>query len=446
VAVYIDTFLAAMLTTIAFNVASDRQRRIVGTIMVTICVLDVLLAVYEVRVGDHLLPQGELDTIEQATAAQYEEVSGDASEFRGFAFWTHPLTGALATAMAALMVLGMGMRWRRVVVLLAIFAIGLLAYGGRAALVTTILMLTSAALFQLAAGLATRRLNVGFLGAFIGSVFVLPALFILLVSTTGIGDRIMTHLYLDDSAQVRIVQWRVLGHLNLKEVLLGVPIDRVNSLKQQVGLTGIGADIENPWLLTFLGLGLVGFPVLVGSLFLFLWHLGQRANRPVGWLIIMATLLICSTSNSLGRKAPDLIIMTGFLFGVAGFQKLGEVDEAEARSTAIAPHVPTEVPMSIGMANPNCHVVFRPFHVAPSRWLPQVVYAGCPIDLETAPARLEPARGLHKGFPFPFMSMRRMNPRRRKAGALWLRFSQSLASRRHHARGNRLIRLALRQE
>jgi hypothetical protein len=233
VAVYIDTFLAAMLTTIAFNVASDRQRRIVGTIMVTICVLDVLLAVYEVRVGDHLLPQGELDTIEQATAAQYEEVSGDASEFRGFAFWTHPLTGALATAMAALMVLGMGMRWRRVVVLLAIFAIGLLAYGGRAALVTTILMLTSAALFQLAAGLATRRLNVGFLGAFIGSVFVLPALFILLVSTTGIGDRIMTHLYLDDSAQVRIVQWRVLGHLNLKEVLLGVPIDRVNSLTNQ---------------------------------------------------------------------------------------------------------------------------------------------------------------------------------------------------------------------
>ena len=351
VAVYVDTYVAAMLAAIAFNVASDRQRRIVGYIMVTIVVLDVLLAVYEVRVGDHLLPQGELDTIEQATAAQYEEVSGDASEFRGFAFWTHPLTGALATAMAALMVLGMGMRWRRVVVLLAIFAIGLLAYGGRAALVTTILMLTSAALFQLAAGLATRRLNVGFLGAFIGSVFVLPALFILLVSTTGIGDRIMTHLYLDDSAQVRIVQWRVLGHLNLKEALLGVPIDRVNSLKQQVGLTGIGADIENPWLLTFLGLGLVGFPFLVGSLFLFLWHLGQRANRPVGWLIIMATLLICSTSNSLGRKTPDLIIMTGFLFGVAGFQKLGEVDEAEALSTAIAPHVPTVPRSALALAS-----------------------------------------------------------------------------------------------
>jgi hypothetical protein len=339
VAVYIDTFLAAVLTAIAFNVASDRQRRIAGYIMVTIVVLDVLLAVYEVRVGDHLLPQGELDTIEQAMATQYEAVSGDASDFRGFAFWTHPLTGAFATALVTFMVLGMGMRWRRIVVLLGIFVIGLLAYGGRGALVTTILMLTAAALFQLASGLATRRINVGFLGAFIASVFVLPALFILLVSATGIGDRIMTHLYLDDSAEVRIVQWRVLSHLDLHEVLLGVPLDRVAKLKEQVGLTGIGADIENPWLLTFLGLGIVGFPFFVASLFLFLWHLGQRANTPVGWLIIMATLLICSTSNSLGRKTPDLVIMTGFLIAIAGFKERREV-AAEPRSTAVAPPVP----------------------------------------------------------------------------------------------------------
>ena len=159
---------------------------------------------------------------------------------------------------------------------------------------------------------------------------------------------------------------------------MGVPIDRVNSLKQQVGLTGIGADIENPWLLTFLGLGLVGFPFLVGSLFLFLWHLGQRANTPVGWLIIMATLLICSTSNSLGRKTPDLIIMTGFLFGVAGFKSWVRSMKPR-RDRQLSRHT------------------FRPFHVAPSRWLPKLVYGGCPIGLETAPARLEPAQGLHKG-------------------------------------------------
>ena len=36
VAVYVDTFLAAMLTAIALDVASARQRRILGYIMVTI--------------------------------------------------------------------------------------------------------------------------------------------------------------------------------------------------------------------------------------------------------------------------------------------------------------------------------------------------------------------------------------------------------------------------
>lgn len=350
VAVYVDTYLAAMLAAIALNVASNRQCRIVGYIMVTISVLDVLLAIYEVRVGDHLLPQGELDTIEQAMVTQYEAVSADATEFRGYAFWTHPLTGAFATALAVFMVLGMGMRWRRVVLLLGIFIIGLLAYGGRAALVGTGLMLAAAALFQLASGLATRRLNVGFFGAFIASVFVLPALFILLVSTTGVGDRFMTHLYLDDSAEIRLVQWGVLGHLNFNEALLGVPLDRVNKLKELIGLTGVGVDIENPWLLMFLGLGLVGFPFFVASLFLFLWHLGRRADTPVGWLIIMAMLLICSTSNSLGRKTPDLVIMTGFLVGVAGFRQLGEVDEVEARSTAIATHAPTVPRTALALA------------------------------------------------------------------------------------------------
>src|ERR1039458_2034166 len=42
---------------------------------------------------------------------------------------------------------------------------------------------------------------------------------------------------------------------------------------------------------------------------------------------------------------------------------------------------------------------------------------------------LESVRRLHQGLQ-SFLSMRRMEARRRKASALWLRFSQSLASRR----------------
>ena len=50
-----------------------------------------------------------------------------------------------------------------------------------------------------------------------------------------------------------------------------------------------------------------------------------------------------------------------------------------------------------------------------------------PVDPEPAS---ESVRRLHEGLQ-SFLSMRRIEARRRKASALWLRLSQSLASRRH---------------
>jgi hypothetical protein len=44
----------------------------------------------------------------------------------------------------------------------------------------------------------------------------------------------------------------------------------------------------------------------------------------VGWLVIIATLLICSTSNSLGRKSPDLVIMTSIMVAIVGFSQRQE--------------------------------------------------------------------------------------------------------------------------
>ena len=331
-AVYIDTYLAAILTAIALDRASPRQRRILGYTILALCVANVLLAVYEVRMETHLLPQPELDTLENNQTDIQEPVT----EFRGYALWAHPLTGALATSLAAFLVVGMGMPWWRIVVFLGVFVIGLLAYGGRGALVTTVLLVVSASLFQLASGLMTRRLNVGFACAFVAGVLLLPALFSVVTNTTHLGSRVMTHMYLDESAEVRIVQWRVLNYLTLRDALVGVPLERIDKLKQQVGLTGAGADIENPWLLTFLGLGAVGFPVLIGSLFLFMWHLGRRANTQVGWLIITAALLIWSTSNSLGRKTVDLVLLAGYMSALGGFKPVQEAEQPET-TTTVAP-------------------------------------------------------------------------------------------------------------
>ena len=105
------------------------------------------------------------------------------------------------------------------------------------------------------------------------------------------------------------------------DVLFGVNADRLDLLKTQIGLSTTRLqDIENPWLLTFLGLGLLGWPLLLGSLFTLMLHLGRRANTGTSWMLVTVVLLICSTSNSLGRKTPDLVFLSIFAIALSSFK------------------------------------------------------------------------------------------------------------------------------
>lgn len=327
VAVYLETYLAAALVAIALEVGTERQLRVLGYTVLTFCVINVAMSLLEGATQTHFLP------VPVGLQGNYDQ---GVDEFRGQALYDHPLTGALVTSMALFMVLGMRMRGWLTTGIFGFFIIGLMSFGGRSALATTMLMIAAAVLFQLASGLATGRLNVGFLGAFIAGVILLPALLVLLTATTDVGARITSHLYLDDSADVRIVQWRVLSLLNMHDVLFGVPLERINLFKAQVGLSGIGDDIENPWLLTFLNLGVIGFPCLFAAVFLFMWHLGRRTDTPIGWLIVIATLLICSTSNSLGRKAPDLVFLAGVVVALSGFRSAQNQAAATQQPEAVA--------------------------------------------------------------------------------------------------------------
>ncbi len=161
----------------------------------------------------------------------------------------------------------------------------------------------------------------GFVGAVAAAVLILPPLMIVLVTSTDIGERIITHMYIDDSAQVRNLQWQVLNYLNLNDVLFGVPPDRLEMMKYQIGLGGATTDIENFWLLMFLNLGGIGFVVYVAALGLFIAYLGRTANHPLGWMLLIATILIASTSNSLGRKSTDLFFATACIMAMTGYPK-----------------------------------------------------------------------------------------------------------------------------
>jgi hypothetical protein len=336
-AVYVETFLVAALGAIALETGTERQRRILGYTILTFCLVNVGIALLEGRFENHLvpsLPPSDMTAAQMAFEAQVDE-------FRGQAFYPHPLTGALVTSMGLFLVLGMRLRSWLAAAVFGVLVVGLLSFGGRSALATTLFMIAAAALFQLAAGLVTRRLNIGFLAAFVAGAVLLPVLFVVLTTMSDIGMRIMSHLYADDSFDVRIIQWRVLDLINVRDALFGMSPERIDLLKAQVGLTGsVGADIENPWLLMFLNLGFVGFPFLVAAIFLLMLHLGRQSETPIGWLLVTATLLICSTSNSLGHKTPDLIFLVGFMEALGGFKPERYEQQQPAEAAA-----PDEVPV-----------------------------------------------------------------------------------------------------
>jgi hypothetical protein len=340
-ALFVETYLSAAFATIALETGAERQRRVLGYTILAFAVVNVTISLMEGMTETHFLPT---DMSVQEVAGIQGNYDQGVDEFRGQALYAHPLTGALVTSMALFMVLGMRLRGWLTAAIFGWFIIGLMSFGGRGALGTTMFMIAAAALFQLASGLATGRLNIGFLGAFIAGVILLPVLFVVLMTMTDVGMRITSHLYLDNSADVRIVQWHVLPLLNLHDILFGVPLERIAKFREQIGLTGAGADIENPWLLMFLSLGVVGFPMLASALFLFMWHLGKRVDSPVGWLLVIATLLICSTNNSLGRKTPDLIFLAAVMSGLSGFTRLEQQQSAAAppqeASAAAMPPIP----------------------------------------------------------------------------------------------------------
>jgi hypothetical protein len=315
-AVYVESYLAAGMLLIAMRHASDRQKRALGWVIIFFCVLSVFLSIYEGATQTHLIPMNFGDD----DAGKMAEIA-DAEDFRGAGLFAHPLTAAVVTAMAVFMLLRMEMNGLWKATLFTILLVGLLSFGGRAALGTTVVLVGVAAVAATLRGLVRRDLTPGFMAAIGAGLFILPPLILVLITSTDIGGRIISHMYYDDSAAVRNIQWLVLQHLNLHDVLFGVPPDRMEVLKYQIGLGGDTTDIENFWLLMFLNLGIMGFIVFLIALGLLVGHLGRKVAHPLGWLLLLAAILIDSTSNSLGRKSIDLFMMAACMTVMTGYPK-----------------------------------------------------------------------------------------------------------------------------
>jgi hypothetical protein len=235
------------------------------------------------------------------------------------------LTAALTTSMAMFMLLRMRMNGLVKAGLFTALLVGLLSFGGRAAIGTTLIILGVVALVVLVRGVARRDLSLVSVGAIMAALVIVPLLMLVLVTSTDIGARIPTHMYMDDSADVRTMQWVALDHLNL----YGVPPDRLGVLKYQIGLGSDTTGIENFWLLMFVSLGFVVFVISLG---MFIVHLGRTAGHPLGRMLMPGAILIDSISNSLGRKSVDLLFMAACMIAMAGYLRTAPAVSLQRRA------------------------------------------------------------------------------------------------------------------
>ncbi len=297
--VLLDTFLPAGLAAAVLGSASDAARQRLRSMMQLLLALNAALALAEMAAQATLVPL-------YLNGNAYHPLTAD---FRPTALFDHPLTGALMTMIG----LALAPRGRLAgIAYRCLLGAALLAFGGRTALAVT--LATAAVLgFRRGARLVLsrhRRAGWAMLAA-AGAALVGVGLGAAALAA-GLGDRLAGHLYWDASAQVRLAQWEILGQLDTAQLLFGTPREALladlNALRLATGVE----VIENFWLLMAVSLGAIGFPLFLaglGALCAWCW---QRTDLQ-GRALLIGTLLVASSSNSLGRKSTVLVCLVAAL-------------------------------------------------------------------------------------------------------------------------------------
>ncbi len=312
--VLLDTFLPAGLLAGVLSQARPGALLTLRRAMQVLLAANAALALVEKAAQSTLVPLYLND-------AAYHPLTED---FRPTALFDHPLTGAL------MMMIGLALAPSRLPWRLAYQGLlwaALVAFGGRMALGMSVLTVAAGAGLQAGRRVLARdpraawTLLMGGAGVLAGAAGLGAAF------AAGLGDRLAGHLYWDGSAQVRLAQWQILGRLDAWQLLFGTPREDLLRALNALRL-GSGVEvIENFWLLMFVSLGVLGFPLFLagfGGLLTWCW----RRTGPQGRALMLGALVVASASNSLGRKSTVLVCL------VAGTLCVEKVEASPARSHA----------------------------------------------------------------------------------------------------------------
>lgn len=301
-AFFIDTLLAPALLAMVLLMGPLEWRRWVFRILVGLLALNALIGIGEALFEERLTPYlaGDQPIIEEF--------------FRATALGGHPLTNALRTATVLIACLILPYRW--LLILIPLFVIALLAFGGRTALATGVLLLLGWSVYYFFRGIVVRTFDVRLVFGLLLMALLLVGAIIGLTVSLDLGERIFANLSWDSSAQSRLLIFRVFDYFDLDDWLWGMgPAGISEVLERLKGLTTL-TDFENFWILLLMQVGLAWFVLVSIALLGFIASLVWRAP-PALKLSAVSFLLIASSNNSLASKSQTLAILAALLIGGA---------------------------------------------------------------------------------------------------------------------------------
>ncbi|EJB5292638.1 hypothetical protein G6329_12050 [Vibrio cholerae] len=228
---------------------------------------------------------------------------GGFSTFRSTAFLAHPLNNALITASLTLLL----MRYTKIpaVLYVSIVVLALFAFGGRAALGIFLLGIFFLILPKLRLffgdGLYYSKLKFAYLQAL---VYFSAIAVILTVVFSPIGERILSKLHIDNSAEARFDAFILLEQLSSSEWLFGASHGLLNDIVFYIGINVVENYLIG-WILNF---GLLGCIGLLFSTYLVPFMLVYKQ----GWsakVVLISFILISVTNNALTVKTPALMFL-----------------------------------------------------------------------------------------------------------------------------------------
>ncbi len=287
----IDTFVLAGLLPILLL---DRDAETLGRIEIVfhlVMLANALLGLYELASGQRFFPF-RLD------GADFDW------DTRSAALQGHPLSNATVTACYILALAAGGGRLGPALRtgMIALQLVALVTFGGRSAIVITLIL--GGAVGLVALGRVLRSGRIPLIGAACACfALTLVPVAVAVLAALGFFDTLLDRFASDGgSAQARVDMLEIFRAIPFRELLLGPDLQQVTTLRRIYGLEW---GIENSILSTLLYQGILMTTLLVVAVGLYLAEVARVCRHGV-WLPILAFVILVNTFEGLAGKTTLL--------------------------------------------------------------------------------------------------------------------------------------------